>query len=79
MVPPDAVADDASDVREQAAQIVDTARSLAPTECRSRDHCFRMTRDVAGTVRIMVDNLTDPALLDPATVKLWLDAADRGR
>lgn len=78
-LPPDAVADDAGDVREQAARIVDTARSLAPAECRSRDHCFRMTRDVAGTVRIMVDNLTDPALLDPAAVKLWLDAADRGR
>ena len=31
-----------------------------------------MTRDVAGTVRIMVRNLADPALLDPASVAPWL-------
>jgi hypothetical protein len=49
---------------------------LAPTRCRSRDQCFRMTRDVAATVRIMVDNLADPALLDPAVVRLWLDPPD---
>jgi len=73
-LPPDAVADDARDVREQAALILDSARALAPTECRSRDQCFRMTRDIAGTVRIMVANLADPALLDPAAVRLWLDA-----
>ncbi|HEY0812589.1 MAG TPA: hypothetical protein VGE11_04860 [Pseudonocardia sp.] len=72
-LPPDAVADDARDVREQAGLIVDTARTLAPTRCRSREECFRMTRDVAGTVRIMVDNLADPGLLDLAAVRLWLD------
>ena len=73
---PDAVADDARDVREQAALIVDTARALAPTRCRSRDQCFRLTRDVADTVRIMVDNLAEPGLLDPAAVRLWLDVPD---
>jgi hypothetical protein len=73
-LPPDAVAEDVGDVREQAALIVDTARTLAPTECRSRDQCFRMTRDVAETVRIMVDNLVSPTLLDRAAVRLWLDA-----
>ncbi|HVH21036.1 MAG TPA: hypothetical protein VNA11_01125 [Pseudonocardia sp.] len=77
-LPPDTVAADAPDVREQAALIVDTARSLAPTECRSREQCFRMTRDVAGTVRIMVDNLVDPGLLDRATAAPWLDAAEPG-
>jgi hypothetical protein len=74
-----AFGDDARDVRDQAAAIVDTARALAPTACRSRDQCFRLTRDVAETVRIMVDNLADPALLDPADAKAWLDAANRGR
>ena len=73
-LPPETVADDARDVREQAALILDSARALAPTECRSRDQCFRMTRDLAGTVRIMVANLADPTLLDPAAVRLWLDA-----
>jgi hypothetical protein len=77
-LPPDTVADDARDVRDQVALIIDTARALAPTECRSRDQCFRMTRDVTGTVRIMVDNLADPALLDPAAVRLWMDAPDTG-
>jgi hypothetical protein len=72
-LPPEAVGDDARDVRDQAAMIVDVARGLAPTACRSRDQCFRLTRDVAETVRIMVDNLADPALLDPADVRSWLD------
>jgi hypothetical protein len=75
-LPPAAVADDAPDVRAQAALIVDTARSLAPAECRSRDQCFRSTRDVAGTVRIMVDNLADPGLLDRAATAAWLGAAE---
>jgi hypothetical protein len=77
-LPPDTVANDADDVREQVALIVDTARALAPARCRSREQCFRMTRDVAGTVRIMVDNLADPALLDPDAVRLWLDAPNSG-
>jgi hypothetical protein len=72
---PGAVGDDARDVREQVALIVDTARSLAPTECRSRDQCFRMTRDVAQTVRIMIDNLDHPSLLDPTAVRPWLQTA----
>jgi hypothetical protein len=53
--------------------IVDTARGVAPTTCHSREQCFRLTRDVAGTVRVMVDNLADPALLDLADVRRWLD------
>jgi hypothetical protein len=77
-LPSDVVADDARDVREQVALILDTARALAPTECRSRDQCFRLTRDVAGTVRIMVE-LADPALLDPAAVRLWLEQPDPAR
>ena len=72
-LPPDAFADDARDVREQIRMIIDTAQMLAPAECRSRNQCFRMTRDVTETVRIMVNNLADPALLDPAAVRLWLD------
>jgi hypothetical protein len=74
---PDAVADDARDVRDQVGMIVDAARGLAPAECRSRDQCFRMTRDVAETVQIMVDGLVDPTLLDPADVRPWLGAPVR--
>lgn len=76
-LPRDAVADDAGDLRDQAATIVDTARALAPTTCRSRDQCFRLTRDVAETVQIMVDRLADPTLLDPADVRPWVDAPVR--
>ena len=76
---PDTVAEDARDVREQVGPIIDTARALAPARCRSRDQCFRMTRDVAATVRIMADNLADPALLDPTAVGPWLAIPDQGR
>ena len=73
---PDAVADDARDVREQATLIVERpARSLPPVPLPGE--CFRLTRDVADTVRIMVDNLADPALVDRAAVRLWLDEPDR--
>jgi hypothetical protein len=77
-LPADAVAVDAPDVRAQAALIVDTARSVAPTRCHSREQCFGMTRDVADTVRIMVDNLADPGLLDRSAAAPWLDAAEPG-
>lgn len=76
---PDEIGDDARDVRGQASLIVDTARLLAPTVCRSQDQCFRMTRDVAATVRIMIDNLADPSLLDPAAVQPWLEETNPGR
>jgi hypothetical protein len=72
-LPPDAFADDARDVCDQVTRIIDTARTLAPTECRSRGQCFRLTRDVSETVRIMADNLAEPSLLDLAAVRLWLD------
>ena len=47
-----------------------------PHPCRSRDQCFRLTRDVAGTVRIMVDNLADPALWTRPPYEPWLDEPD---
>jgi hypothetical protein len=72
-VPAEAVAADAPDVREQAALIVDTARSVEATRCGSPEHCYRWTRDVAGTVQIMVANLADPALLDRTAVAPWLE------
>jgi hypothetical protein len=71
---PDVVAADAPDVREQAGLIVDTARSLEASRCTSREHCFRWTRDVAGTVRIMAAGMADPGLLDRTAVAPWLDA-----
>ena len=76
-LPPDTVADDTRDIREQAALIIDTARGLAPPRPLPRP-VFPHGRDVTDTVRIMVDNLADPALLDPAAVRLWLAAQDPG-
>ena len=38
-----------------------------------------MTREVAETVQIMVDNLIDPALLDRASIRFWLDAPNPPR
>jgi hypothetical protein len=34
-----------------------------------------MTRDVARTVRIMIDNLDHPSLLDPTAVRPWLQTS----
>jgi hypothetical protein len=67
------VAADAPDVREQAGSIADTARSLEASRCTSREQCYRWTRDVAGTVRIMADGMADPALLDRTAAAPWLD------
>jgi len=72
-LPPDVVATDAADVREQAGLIADTARSLEASRCTSREQCFRWTRDVAGTVRIMAAGMTDPALLDRTAAAPWLE------
>ena len=59
--------------RSPTTRTTSASRPPAPTQCESRDQCFRMTRDVADQVRIMVGNLTDPVLLDSAAVQPWLD------
>lgn len=66
---------DALDVPRYADQIVAAARSLGPGTCRSATQCFQLTQDVQETVRLMVDYLERPELLDVTWVKPWTDGS----
>lgn len=66
------IGDDAEDLRHEVDAIVETARSLAPDRCTSAAQCHQWTRDVAGSVRMMVSNVDNPDLLDRSRVDLWL-------
>jgi hypothetical protein len=57
-----------------ADQVVASARLAAPNLCRSAAQCHRLTRDVRGTVRLMIDYLERPELLDMAWVEPWTAA-----
>jgi hypothetical protein len=58
-------------VRADAAAIVTAARGCAGAECRTARQCFDRTRDAADAVRIMLDNLARPELLDRDRVAPW--------
>jgi hypothetical protein len=64
---------DAVDVPRRADQIVAAARGLAPDHCRSAEECFQLTQDVRDTVRLMIDYLERPDLLDMTRVRPWTE------
>jgi hypothetical protein len=66
---------DALEVPRYADQIVAAARSLGPDTCRSAMQCFQLTQDVRNTVRLMIDYLERPELLDAAWVRPWTDTS----
>jgi hypothetical protein len=68
---------DAVDVPRYADQIVAVARSFAPGNCRSATQCFELTQDVQDTVRLMIDYLERPELLDATWVRPWTDVSWR--
>jgi hypothetical protein len=47
------------------------ARQFAPERCGSAAQCFRLTRDAAESVRLMISYLRRPDLLDEAWVAPW--------
>jgi hypothetical protein len=63
---------DAGELRGLAATVVDLARQFSPTACGSAAECFRLTRDVRDAVRLMVDGLRAPDVLDDDWVAPWL-------
>jgi hypothetical protein len=66
---------DPEDAREMpglADQVVGLARQFSPQQCRSVPECFRLTRDVRGTVQLMIKNLEQPGLLDAERVSPWM-------
>jgi hypothetical protein len=64
---------DAVDVARYADQIVAAARALSPDRCRSAAECFQLTQDVRDTVRLMIDYLEQPELLDVTWVGPWTE------
>ncbi len=54
-----------------SAGIVSLARQLGPDRCRSAAQCYELTRDAADSVRLMIDYLRRPDLLDEEWVAPW--------
>jgi len=47
--------------------------------CGSAAECFRLTRDVRAAVRLTVDHLRAPDLLNAGWVAAWLAPGDEAR
>jgi hypothetical protein len=59
-------------VAADAPAIVAAAQSRAAAGCRSKRQCYQWTRDVTPAVRLMLDRLTRPDLLDRDRVSPWM-------
>jgi len=66
--------EDAADLSRLSGSIVGLARELGPDRCRSSAQCYELTRDVAGTVRLMATYLRRPELLDESWTSPWLQS-----
>lgn len=66
---------DALDVPRNADQILAAARAFAPGLCQSAMQCFQATQDAEETVRLMIDYLERPELLNRAWVAPWTTAS----
>jgi hypothetical protein len=62
---------DAAEIRGMAGAVVATARQFEASGCTSAADCYRLTRDVRDTVRLMIATLRDPGLLDTGWVSPW--------
>lgn len=68
-------ADDAAEIRGLAGIVTATARQFEASRCASAADCYRQTRDVQHTVRLMIATLRDPGLLDTGWVSPWMASA----
>jgi hypothetical protein len=64
--------EDAAELSRLSGSIVGLARELGPDRCGSSAQCYELTRDVAGTVRLMAKYLRRPELLDERWTSPWL-------
>ena len=64
--------EDAADLLGLADQVVSLARQFSPERCRSAAECYRLTSDVRQAVRLMIEYLEQPVLLDRARVSPWM-------
>ena len=69
---------DAAELSRLSGSIVGLARELGPDRCSSSAQCYELTRDVAGTVRLMVKYLRRPELLDESWASPWLTSSSDG-
>jgi hypothetical protein len=58
-----------------SADVVTLARSLAPDRCTSAGRCYELTQDAADSVRLMIELLGRPDLLDEERVGPWRSAS----
>jgi hypothetical protein len=65
---------DAAELSALADAIVALARELGPDRCRSAAECFALTRDARESVRLMIEYLRRPDLLDADWVSPWMAA-----
>ena len=66
---------DARELSSLADTVVTTARTFAPERCRSAAECYQLTRDARESVRLMIEYLRQPDLLDTQWVSAWREAA----
>ncbi|MFY9932948.1 MAG: hypothetical protein WAK82_33585 [Streptosporangiaceae bacterium] len=63
---------DAAELPALAGVVVATAQQVSPQRCRSAEQCFRLTRDVAEAVQLMIATLGAPERLDRDRARPWL-------
>jgi hypothetical protein len=51
--------------------VVELAQGFAPARCTSAAQCFSLTRDARESVRLMMEYLRRPDLLDRERTALW--------
>ena len=66
---------DARELSGLADAIALLAREFAPDRCRSARECFQLTRDARESVRLMMEYLRRPDLLDTSWVSPWAETA----
>jgi len=66
---------DAGELSGLSDIVVRQARELAPDRCHSARECFQLTRDAGATVRLMMEYLRRPDLLDRSWVSPWAETA----
>jgi len=62
---------DGPELSRLSAEIVSLARQLGPDRCRSAARCYELTWDAAESVRLMIEYLSRPDLLDEERVAPW--------
>jgi hypothetical protein len=75
---------DGPELSRLSAATVSLARQLGPDRCRSAAQCYELTRDAAESVRLMLEYLRRPDLVDEQRVAPWRgtgvpDAAPSGQ